>query len=309
MFVAHQFSRILQIVEANQLLPAEQFYRNQHRRLVVTRQLTELIMISLLQYVSLRFAATDNLVPPVWLASGIAIGFTCLRGKRVALGLLLGSLFFFLQLKMNFWCAFWLSIVHVLEALLVRVIAFRAIGPVAPLVGKGCLRYFLLLFCVSALHSSVVFFIYSYLGYIEFSFALWGTAWLGNFSGALLFSFFLFSWNTYVPRKTKRKRIFFSYGTLVCLNLGMCFTISVYPLLLLLLGTLLCSGILTQYYAQRGASAAVLLSGVLFICLSGMPNFYRLQLEYPWLLLVFQLKLVFETMALYYWSSRSMLLS
>lgn len=192
------------------------------QRLVISRLLTENLLVFLLQYAGLMLATITVRPSPLWFAAGTACAFIFLRGKSVLPGIWLGSLLACYLATHSLLFAFMGACVFSLQTLFILVISHRFISPGLIFYQRfTCLKFILLSGAITAVASGVLsYFALPDAAWLRQYFPDW---WLANWNGVLIFACALLTWDAYFPqlREVKSRAllgvivIFSGWGVLV----------------------------------------------------------------------------------------------
>jgi hypothetical protein len=232
------------------------------RKLVITRLLSENILMLLLQYIGLMFSTLTPSPMPLWTASGTACAFIFLRGMRILPGIGLGTLIAFYLASGSLSLGLGAALIFMLQPAALLWLSYRYTGPSLVFYDNPSWIKFTFF---SAIVTGVVSLSLLRMASLPFSLAL--STWLANFNGLLIFAFALTALDAYFPQchtlKQVNKPILITfYGLLLLLSLTLLFSQHALSIIMISLASLALIIMISLRFAWCGTIAALFLFGL-----------------------------------------------
>jgi hypothetical protein len=194
------------VVEKNLIESAHPSYRALYHRLIFIRRAAELLISAMLVFAGQQFIIANNFFSPLWPTAGVAVAALFLRGYFPLFGIFLGLLASYSLSHIALSTSLMQSVLLVLYVYLIRLLAIRTIGPVAPIADNVVLwKFYALITTLSAVHSYLLFAILTQS--IIPAFSLWYMGWLGEINGILCILPFCLIFDPFVSKRYFRKSV------------------------------------------------------------------------------------------------------
>ncbi len=193
-------------------------YRTSFRRLYLTRRAAEFILSALLIFSGYQLIIVNDFFSPVWLYAGVAVSALFLRGNALLAGIFAGSLFCYLYYGYPFSFSLKQALCFSLIIYLIRATSLKFVGPVAPLASLAVLWKFILICAVfSAIHVSLIGFLFSQNYQTSVSIFGWTVAFLGELNGILCLTPLCLAFTPFVAQRylTKKSKVWAWIGALI----------------------------------------------------------------------------------------------
>lgn len=237
-------------------------FKNKNR-LMISRLITENVMMTLLQYVGLMFVMMTMVPSPIWLASGTACAFSFMRGLTIMPGIFFGGMLTFFSQDASLGMTAICSAIYMVQTLVILWVTQQLISP--SLVFHRLCAYAVFL-VASGIITAISAFLLASISYsFTDAFVRW---WLANWCSILVFGLGLVTWDAYFAeldylKRSSRLAIYCFYGVLALNSIAILFTQGQSQWCLLFLDTCLLIW-LSAKYGWGGAIAANCLINIIF---------------------------------------------